>query len=174
MNLLGSSSISKKLKVLTATKSSSWWVSAACVVQGFWRALTIFRFFLVDGRPKGPSIYEVHTEGGGRFIWASSSLSRKQQATGFEPLRHKYHIVWPRLGWERYWVDYLEGALYKTAVIRIKYAHENTGSFQHLSFRDCSDLNTLVASTRIGRNGMSCARALWMCTGYWRNSEGSV
>jgi len=23
-------------------------------------------------------------------IWASSSISRKQQATGFEPLRHKY------------------------------------------------------------------------------------
>jgi len=29
------------------------------------------------------------------------------------------HIVWPRLGWERSCVDFLEGALYKTAVIRI-------------------------------------------------------
>ena len=26
-------------------------------------------------------------------------------------------IVWPRLGWESSWVDYLEGALYKAAVI---------------------------------------------------------
>jgi len=28
--------------------------------------------------------------------------------------------VWPRLGWEPSWVDFLEGALYKTAVIRIR------------------------------------------------------
>jgi len=35
------------------------------------------------------------------------------------PLWPYDHIVWPRLGWERFWVDYLEGALYKTAVIRI-------------------------------------------------------
>jgi len=38
--------------------------------------------------------------------------------------------------------------------------------FRHLSF-----LNTLVTSTRID---MSCAHAPWVCTGYWRNSEGSV
>ena len=36
------------------------------------------------------------------------------------PLWPQHHIVWPRLGWERSWVDYIEGALYETAVIRIR------------------------------------------------------
>ena len=50
----------------------------------------------------------------------------------------------------------------------------NNKPFQHLSFWDRFDLNTLVTSTRIGRSDMLCARVSRVGTGYWRNSEGSV
>ena len=37
--------------------------------------------------------------------------------------------------------------------------------FRHLSFRDRSDLNTLVTSTWIGRIDMSCAHGQWVANG---------
>ena len=69
-----------------------------------------------------------------------ASLSQPDHSLAL-PNRAKYHgeplIVWPRLDWEPSWVDFPEGALYKTAVIRIKYFGQALYKFQgDILYRD--------------------------------------